>query len=1200
MTKILEEKDLKDSNFDGNNDFEFLDIDFQSDGKKEEVSWTPEQSEAIDISEEKNLLVSASAGSGKTAVMTQRIINLVTQKKVPISNFLIVTFTSASAQDMKSKIIKKFQSLPADPFILEQIDAISTSDISDLHSFYSRLISTYFYELDIDPAYHIIDDVESSYLKDNAISKLFEQKEKEGNKEYFLLFDIFQDKRKDEKLRNAILSLNDLLDSQIDGEKWFFDNLEMTYSEDFENSVCIKIILDYVSETTKLIAEKIDKVANRSLEFGLEKYYAYFVDFESKVKAFSNKKSYIQNANISKEFVFLNIPKKTNKDDELSEEVQTFIAQAKEFNTNTKEEIKELQKFFKFESEDQVKERLRQSKEILKSLFNLTKEYTKIYTDFKHERNGLDFNDLEKYAYKILSNENICLAVKSKYKYIFVDEYQDINNIQEKIISMISSENNRFMVGDLKQSIYRFRLCDPEIFLDKYKTYSLKTENCKVVKLNKNFRSDKKILKFVDKIFSKTMTDDFGGIDYEKESQFTAGDKNLDLPHSSTICFIDTEKDKQKVFAENKVYSVKNHTQNDDVETKSIIAEAKYVSQKIAEIILENKFSPDAVSYSDFAVLVYSRGMQISKFIDTLKSFNIPVSSDEKIDLTESLVVQEILNFTKFVNNGRDDFLLFKVLKSRMFNFSDRELVELRNINKRVRFYDTINFYEFIEGDELKFKIKEFFKIVEKYSKLSKMMQIKDFAKLLIKDFKFEKLNLLDENGENENEIMMKFISCLPSVSVNEFLIDFTKFAVKIQNECGGDAVKVMTIHRSKGLEFKYVFLINNGRKIKFDSINGKILFNKNFGLGLKSFDIKNRLEYSNPAIDAIRIFEKKKIAEEQQRVLYVALTRAVQKLFVICSLNGKDITSEFPVIPKKYTDWFSPLIFELKNGKKFDYVDFEEYALSDFSSENKIETRELNFVDGDEKKPNEFVYTFNSSIGVPLKNSVSKILSSKGFDTALKKFEKSLNLEDENEFFGLENSEKETLNNNKNDLNVVFEDDIDDEFEYQELKAQNEDLNFYASRGTAYHKVLQNIDICNISNIETELENLSKIYEDEFKLVEKEKIINILKHPFFHNLDGYKILKEQEFFAKVNANLLKEDVGEDDYIMMQGVIDFMAIGEDEIYILDYKTGRKTDEKLKKYKFQLDMYADIAQKIFNKKVTKKIICFIDEQNIIEI
>lgn len=1181
---------------------EVLDVHEKVLEDKSKVNWTNEQKDALDIKEEKNLLVSASAGSGKTAVMTQRIINLVTEKRIPISNFLVVTFTSASAQDMKSKILKKFQELPADPFILEQIDAISTSDISDLHSFYSRLISTYFYEIEVDPAYHIIDEVESSYLKDKAMTRLFEQKEKQEDKDYFLLFDIFQKKRKDEKLRDAIFSLRTLLDSQVDGEKWFFEKLEETYSEDFDNSICVKTILDYIEDTINVLVKKIEKLEEKCNEFGFDKYYDYFVDFSSNIRAFSNKKTFEQNANIYNDIVnnFKKLPSLKNKAD-LDGEAFAFANGISDVNDSLKKEIKAFANFFSAKTLDEEKAHLRQTKEILKLLYNITAEFSKIYDELKKEANGLDFNDLERNAYKILSNPKICEAVKSKYKYIFVDEYQDINTIQEKIISMISSEKNRFMVGDLKQSIYRFRLCDPEIFLDKYKSYSKNSEFCKVVKLNKNFRSDKNILKFVDMVFAGTMTEKFGGIDYEKESMFTAGEKNTNEPHSATLCLINTqkaEKDKKNLDEKNQVYSVKNHIQEDDVETKAIIAEAKLVSQKISEILDKSIKSGEKVSFSDFAVLVYSRNMKTSNFIETLEDLGVPVSSDEKIDLMDRPYIQEIVNFIKFVNDSRDDYLLFKVLKSRMFNFSDSELVKLRKINFKIRFFDTVNFYEYLEDENLKQKVKEFFDTCKRYSNLSKTMQVKDFVKLLVKDFKLTRLNLVEEEGVSQNEILSKFIASLPNVSVGEFLVNYSNFSVKIQNECGGDAVKIMTIHRSKGLEFKYVFLINNSNEINYSSVDGKILFNKNFGVGLDSFDFDTRTEYTNIAMQAIKVFEKKKIAEEQQRVLYVALTRAISKLFVICSQDESKIVDEFPVIPRVYLDWFNPLMKRCLNGENFSEFDFESYTLDDFKDDAKVEKNQLLFKKQEVLVPQSFSYDFVESVAVPLKNSVSKILSSNGFETVFNNLEKQINSGNV-----LTKYEKQTEDETKEDLNFAsdeFEDDVDDDFEMESLKLENEDLNFYMERGTAYHKILQNIDFYNLENIDEQLETLSKSMEKEFELVNIQTIKKVLNLPFFKSLEGFKILKEREFFANVKANLINSKASENDTIILQGVIDFLAVGENEIYVLDYKTGKKSDEKLEKYKFQIDMYADICERIFNKKVTKKIICFIDEQNIIEL
>ena len=249
------------------------------DNQKDKPKWTDEQLKVVELhNKDKNLLVSASAGSGKTAVMTQRIVNLVYEENIPINNFLIVTFTNASSVEMKTRIMNKLKELPQTDFIIEQIDNVATSDISDLHSFYSRLISTYFYEVEIDPSYHIIDDTESSYLKMKAIKKLFEQKEKHNDEKYYMLFDCFEQKRNDTFLKEIIFSFKDYLDSHIDGEKWFFDTIQKSYNTDLDSNICANYIISYVASMTKEFADLADDFSIKASGLGSQKHSEYFAE----------------------------------------------------------------------------------------------------------------------------------------------------------------------------------------------------------------------------------------------------------------------------------------------------------------------------------------------------------------------------------------------------------------------------------------------------------------------------------------------------------------------------------------------------------------------------------------------------------------------------------------------------------------------------------------------------------------------------------------------------------------------------------------------------------------------------------------------------------------------------------------------------------------------------------------------------------
>ena len=1106
-------------------------------------NWTKEQSVAIN-DRGRNVLVSASDGSGKTTVMIERIVNLILQDKTPISRFLVVTFTKASANDMKSKLVEKLMSYQDDAFALSQIEEIATSDISNLHSFCSRLISTYFYETGVDPSYHIIDETEGTGLMDKALTMLFERKQSAGDEAFFRLFDIFQKKRQDKSLKEIIKKFHSFLNTTIDGAKWFNETIKESYNTNLNKNVCANMINTYVCNSMAKDSIVIENFAKRCLDFGQEKMYQHFIDISSLFNAVKKSKSYVTNSKIVHEIVFDRTPTP-------AKEVKFLAEEAKALKKRLRDNLDNYKANYVSDSEEELVQGLSSAREIIVSLYELTLQFNQIYCALKKDVNGLDFNDLEKYTLEILSNDDILAQIRNKYKYVFVDEYQDINSVQEKIISLIASENNRFMVGDVKQSIYRFRLCAPDIFLQKYSTYENDSEKNVLVKLNCNFRSDKKILKFVDEVFSGVMTKDFGDLDYEADSKFVPGENNLDQEKSVNLCLIDTHKEKSSLPIAEGVYSVADHEQNIDEEMEKAVSEAIYVADKISELV--DRFGQYRYEYKDIAILVGSRNQAVTKFIETLRALGIRVSSDEKYDLMQRVYIEELLSFVKILCNEKNDFELFKVLKSKLFGFSDAELVQIRLVDKKMKFHELFNFANGIEDECLKTKVENFLEKVEKYRKISKIVSLKELLKIIIQDFSIFQINLTEPEGNNYNLEIDRFIEMLPDVSPIEFVINYADQTIQYENECGGDAVKVMTIHKSKGMEFKAVFLINTTNGFNFKSTYGGILFNKQFGVGLDYFDVVSRTQMSTIPISAIRILEKIKLVEEQQRVLYVALTRAKQKLYVVCSKDKDKVKEYFPDRPMCYADWFDRIIAKELAGKHNEILNFEEIDAFSLVSNEKIKNKQIIFAKENSENVNWFEYNQIESTKVPLKNSISKIVA-------------------------------ENLDN------------------YEEIVFEQSEINSSADRGTAYHKVLQMIDIKNLQNIAEQLCKIKDQVDFElWKLIDEKVVATTLQLPIFSDIaKSDVILQEREFFAKMPAKLINENATDKDCFIMQGVVDLIAVFENEIWVLDYKTGQVNENKLEKYKLQIDTYASVCERAFGKRVSKRLICFIDSQKILEI
>ena len=510
----------------------------------------------------------------------------------------------------------------------------------------------------------------------------------------------------------------------------------------------------------------------------------------------------------------------------------------------------------------------------------------------------------------------------------------------------------------------------------------------------------------------------------------------------------------------------------------------------------------------------------------------------------EKVYVQEILNFVKLSCNKNNDFVLFKVLKSRLFNFSDDDLVKIRLISPTKRFFECIDEFDKLEDEILKQKIKAFNDELLKFSAFARILNIKQLCKKIIEEFSLYQINDASFESENANRNIDLMIDALPETDAFDFILNYENFALEVENECGGDNVSIMTIHKSKGIEFKYVFLINTVNEFNFESTYDNIVFNKNFGVGIDYFDTLNRTQIESVASSGIKLLEKRKLVEEQQRVLYVALTRAKEKMFVICSKDKEKITQKIKEHKNCYADWFEPIIYKELNGEHNEIINFEMFKASELNEKNDLETRELLFKECDEEKPNWFEYNYSDSKMFGLKSSISKILNSE---------------EQKQEYVGSGSS---------------------------------------AERGTAYHSFFEKINFKE-GNLDLQVDRIAS-EQTVFNDVDVNLVKNVLKLSIFDEISRANyILNEREFYAKLSTDKVKQSNADSEFVL-QGVIDLVAIFDDSLIVLDYKTGKVSDEKIKNYSYQLNIYSEIAEKIYGKKVGKKVLCFIDELKLIEI
>ncbi len=1071
----------------------------------------------------KNLIVSASAGSGKTTVMIRKIIKGIIKDGIGVKDILVLTYTKSSAEEMKQRLLNAiYENAESNPEILSQIDDLPVANISTIHSFFQKEIKKYFYILGIDPSFSLIDELEIENLKAKALKEAMQQFYQENPLCYNKLLELYGNDRTDKSLQQVIKTINEFVSSLANGEVWL-KNVSLSMYKDeqkiqnfLNDSLCFKIS-SFISDANKILDEAK----------GQEKYISYINGIISMLSETDKKLDFLYNYNKVLQISFQRLAK-----DEENFVYKEIIRLREKINVY-KTSLKNLEL-----SEENISSLLSESKNIVESVLNVYEKYNNIYENYKKDLNCLDFNDLEKYMLKLISDEKTLNSLKKEFKQIYVDEYQDANLIQEKILSQLSNGRNRFMVGDVKQSIYAFRQANPEIFLGIQESFKLDNNSISLA-LNSNFRSRSEILNFVNLIFENVMTLLTSGIDYKNTSKFNpkAEYKNVSNTFPAVnIEIIKRKEDKADIVAPS-VYSVKD-VQIESQEEAVAESEARIVAEKISELvgqeIYDNK-NIRKIDFKDITILLNARGKYLDKFCSTISRFGIPVQANSREYLYSNNIVKIILNLLNLAVNVYDDVSLASSIRE----FGDvnlNELSEIAEIDGNT-LYEKMIKYNF--DDKLQQKIKDFLKLYEDFNFEISSYGIYVALTNIINKTKFiQRFKIKDRNN------ITKFVNDFLKNGYNYDLVGFLDFAEKNlviapAYTYGSNSVSVTTIHSSKGLEYPVVFLVNSGADLTKNATNNSIVLNEKLGIGIKEMpDDKPSLVY-----DILKGLQKKNEFAEKLRILYVALTRAKNHLFIVGSSAGdfKKISNDYDVFKQKS---FLDLVVGSLSGNHIKNINENLSIKNEIFNINIYESINFNLnsiqnksLKSDEKVKEilkryfNFKYPFEKETSIALKNSVSRLV-------------------DEERGYSQNISPKYFYIN-------------------EHLKED------FSTIGTEYHNLMQQIDF-NEKSLNIEIPE--KI--DKNKILKAYQIIkDILNKTGSHN-----IFKEQGFMMYVNQNEIIKN-GSEEKILVQGVIDLLSLGAKNI-IVDYKlTSILDNEKLvKKYKTQLLLYKKAVEKAFKIKI----------------
>ena len=1114
--------------------------------QEKKARFTPEQNAAIEA--EGKTIVSASAGSGKTTVMIEKIIRLI-QSGVDVSEILAVTFTNKAAAQMKEKLRKAIMKSINEPSVSsarrlalkKQLDGVSSADISTIHSFCGKLIRSHFYAAGVDNAFRIInsDDAEGKALKSGALDELLDEGYEQKDEHFMQLLLTYWRKKSDNNLRGILLSAYEELRTRADYRS-YLENAR--YDEDTFDKICDELLqmlhkkckyyLDFVLEEKEYfqeIAGKPQLALCDELIGALENILhceTYFGACELKKPSFTAKRT------------------SKNDDEEKRKHIERLAA--------IKEKIVKIydNELAKTQTREVELSNYLRAGETAVALGKYLLRFDEQYSALKDERNVLDYNDLEHKALKLLEDKEIVNDVRGKYRYVFVDEYQDVNPVQEAIISKLAGEN-LFLVGDVKQSIYGFRGSKSKFFVEKRKEFETSGGNS--LMMTSNFRSSDAVLDTVNSQFELAMTPTTSSVDYKQDSWMNRGGRYALNDGRTQIHYLPELPKADK--KQRGVYSVKANTKKKEEEEQ---AAAKLIRAIIEEERMRKWYDADAgeykrVEYRDIAVLSRKKQGQIEKTVAALAAQGIPVTTATAVNICDYAEIKTLIDVLSLMDNSEQDVPLASALLSPMGNLTADELASIRLAYKQEKFFrKACKRYAEEQQNLTAYKLRKFYEYFQQLCLLSNLLNAGELLTKLISDTRMEGVLLAQENGGACLKRIHRFIEETNNpepLCVHAFLQRLRDLGYKIEfSENGGEnSVKVLTMHSSKGLEYPIVILDDLNASFKGVD-HDEVLLEEDYGLAPRAFCEKNMIKSTTLLRRLCESRGLENSIADELNLYYVALTRAKYGLHLLFKKPNTFADVRYATSFAEFTD-FSVWERYVVKDELFDLPKQERLALPFHPDEGLAKEIMSAFL---------WQYSHKGAENLPVKSSATQLLQK---DTPLLSFDEREDDEQE------ENTDKTSI-----------------------------------EAGTACHAFLELFDFSLLFTPEGErigVEDLFKLVEEAYDkaiqegaienlgLLTKEKLAEVLSNDVFYQLQDCTLYKEQQFLVSlpVKDTLAKKDetlINSCEEIIFQGAIDLLAVGEEEIRVIDYKYSVKSAEQLlAHYRPQLELYRLAVAKILN-------------------
>ncbi|GFI10918.1 ATP-dependent helicase/nuclease subunit A [Lachnospiraceae bacterium] len=1191
------------------------------------VKWTKEQQKVIDV-RNKDVLVSAAAGSGKTAVLVERILSLVCGDKdgdtpVDVDRLLVVTFTNAAAAEMRERIglalLKRLEEEPENVHLQKQQTLIHNAQITTIHSFCQYVIRSYFHQLDLDPSFRIGDEGELKLLKGEVLEELLEDRYKEKSPEFVSFVETYAVGKSDRPLEDLILQLYEFSISYPYPRRWLEGCME-TYGaeceEELNQSRWMRFLLDFAGKLLAGWQEELKGALALCGEAdGPYMYQQALLEDLEQAEALGSCRTYEEYQEGLEHLAFARLSAK--RDSQVDEGKK---ARVKALRDRMKKSLKDLKETYFASSLTDVFELLQRAAVPTGVLISLTAEFADRYQEKKRNKNLADFSDLEHLALEILAadvkEEEGAFAVavtdaarelSERYVQIMIDEYQDSNLIQEIILNSVSRRErgcpNVFMVGDVKQSIYRFRLARPELFMEKYHTYPQTEEGDALrIDLHKNFRSREEVLQGVNELFYRLMTPGVGGIRYDEGAALYLGasmpepEEGLNQPELLLL-----DKDAPELSGEEA-----------DVTAREM--EAYAAAERIKELLAcqqvwdgkREAFRP--ASYGDIVILLRSLTGWGDVYARVLTEAGIPAHTESRTGYFTTVEIQTLLNLLRVVDNPRQDIPLAAVLKSMIGGFSDGDLALVKSRYPDRPFYEAcMSFYQEAGEQEavLAARMEAFYQRLNRYRSKADYLPIHEFLWFILEDTGYGDYLAAQPGGVQREANVRMLVERAISFEKTSYrgLFHFVRYMEQLQSyqedfgEAGitgenEDAVRIMTIHKSKGLEFPIVIVGGLGKSFNRQDTRSRVVIHPDLGLGVDYVDAERRVKIPLLPKKALQRALDLEMLGEELRVLYVAFTRAKEKLILLGStkkpgekLEGcqgaagrEPLSFSVTASAGTYLDWILPA----SAGSSFALSQVQPKLLLEEAVGQQISMEELwerlrcpeelpgedaAFAEEIDRRFGE-VYPYEEEISLRVKVSVSEL-------------KKAGQTEEEDA-----------------DTFLYPQEEI---VPYIPRFMQEEEPVSGAARGTAYHRVLECLDLSGLYHSDKVREAMERLVEEgrltraQADVVRPYDIYAFGKTKLAERMTAArrkgKLYTEQPFVIKLPACDLDLGYQSREPVLIQGIIDAYFYEEDGIVVVDYKTDyvKEGEELLEKYGRQLDYYETALEKLTGKKVKEKVI-----------